>query len=467
METGRGFAPCGRVLHRSGPLPEIFRDGDLQVWKSVPYETAMISTGLANTASVLSLTAVLGAYGFVSHRERNYLNVLTPSLLINIPAFYLFPLVYNNLFGMEASTYSYIYVYTTLAVESIVFAYVYTRGRTRPIRLPSAYGYNHFGSMAFASLGLACLLFLPVLIEFREFIFDPRRIYEETRTGFGASYYTSSACAYLAVIIILFSRQSTFRKAIVIVVAAIVLSLHGSKGQVLGIVLLPLLFQAYVRHRKVNLARALLICMGFIVLLVGMFAATVSLGGPLEALEWVSEYSDYMRNAMMVIDSNMPVQYGRLTWESNVISLVPRAVMPDKPKNFGAFYLDEEFFPGSLEEDKGVPAFGIGVQYADFGFLAIVYLGLFAAFSGWLTRVWVRRLRHTRHPADFLMLAFLCGISVFQIGTGWLLPETLVLAMILRFASCMGSGQTYREQVRYRPVLSAPGPLLSTGLEGI
>ena len=425
----------------------------------------MISTGLANTTLALSLTVTLGAYVFISQRERSYLNILTPSLLVNIPAFYLFPFAYNNFFGAETSAYSYIYVYATLAVESVVFAYAYTRPRTRPIRLPSAYGYNHFGSLAYASLGLACLLFAPLLIEFKEYIFDPRRIYEETRTGFGSSYYTSSAFAYLAVILILFSRQSSFRKAMVIGVSGIVLSLHGSKGQLLGIVLLPLLFQAYVRHKKVKLVHALLICLGLGALLVGMFAATVSLGGPLEALEWVSEYSDYMRNAMMVIDSNMPLQYGRLTWESNVVSLVPRAVMPDKPKNFGAFYLDEEFFPGSLEEDKGVPAFGIGVQYADFGFLAIVYLGLFAALKGWLTRVWVLRLEHTRHPADFLMLAFLAGISVFQIGTGWLLPETLLIAMFLRFASSLGTGRTYREHIRYKPVLSAQGQLPSTGLE--
>jgi hypothetical protein len=427
----------------------------------------MISIGLANTTLLLSLAIALGAYVFVSHREGSYVNILTPSLLINIPAYYLFPIAYNSFFGMEASTYSHIYVYTTLAVENVIFAYAYTRPRTPPIRLPFAYGYNYFESLAFACLGLAGLLFLPLLIEFKEYIFDPRRIYEETRTGFGSSYYTSSACAYLAVIIILFSKQSNFRKAIVIVASGIVLSLHGSKGQVLGIVLLPLLFLTYVRHWKVKLVHALLICMGLGALLVGMFVATVSLGGPLEALEWVSGYSDYMRNAELVIDSNMPLQGGRLTWESNVVSLVPRAIMPDKPKNFGAFYLDEEFFPGSLEEDKGVPAFGIGVQYADFGFLAIVYLGLFAALRGWLARVWVRRLAHTRHPADFLILAFLADISIIPIGTGWLLPETLLIAMFLRFASSLGTGRTYREHIRYKPVLSVQRHLPSAGLEGI
>src|ERR1700739_1177519 len=139
----------------------------------------MISTGLANTTLLLSLAVAVAAYVFISHREGSYLNILTPSLLVNVPAYYLFPIAYNSFFGMEATPYSHIYVYTTLAVENVIFAYAYTRPRTRPIRLPAAYGYNHFESLAFASLGLACLLFLPVLFEFKDYIFDPRRIYEE------------------------------------------------------------------------------------------------------------------------------------------------------------------------------------------------------------------------------------------------------------------------------------------------
>ena len=75
------------------------------------------------------------------------------------------------------------------------------------------------------------------------------------------------------------------------------------------------------------------------------------------------------------------------------------------------FYLENQFYPESLDEDAGSPAFGVGVQYADFGVLAIGYLALMAAFRGWLAHIFVKRLRLTRHPADFIVLAFLADIS--------------------------------------------------------
>ncbi len=99
---------------------------------------------------------------------------------------------------------------------------------------------------------------------------------------------------------------------------------------------------------KLRLLPSLLAGIGLGFLLVLLFAATMALGeGPVEALEAVSQYSDYTRNAMLVIDSHFPLQYGRLTVESQTFSRIPRFLMPSKPKNFGAFYLVDQFFPTS------------------------------------------------------------------------------------------------------------------------
>ena len=422
----------------------------------------MISLGMAGAVQLASLAIAIGAYIFVSRREGSYVNIMTPALAINVPAFYLLPWVYNQLFGIEASTFAYVYVYLTLAVENVVFAFLFTRRRSRPIRLPFAYGYGNFGLLSILFISLAALLFVPILLEFREYIFDPRRIYEETRTGFGTGYYLSSAAAFLATILVLFSNQSRVKKILVVSASAFVLFLHGSKGQVLNLLLLVVLFQIYANHRKLKLLPALMAGLGIALVLIGLFAATMVLGGPMEAVETVSQYSDYIRNAMLVIDSHLPLEYGRLTWESNVIGLVPRAIMPDKPKDYGAFYLDAEFFPGSMDRDQGVPAFGIGVQYADFGWLAIVYLAVFAALKGWLARIFVDRLAQTRHPADFVMVAFLADIALFPIGVGWPFPETLLVALGLRFLSSVGANKVYRERILPRPpVLPHPG------LEGV
>jgi hypothetical protein len=418
----------------------------------------MISLGMAGAVQLASLAIAIGAYIFVSRREGSYVNIMTPALAVNVPAFYLLPLVYNQLFGTEGSTFAYVYVYATLAVENVVFAFLYTRRRVRPIRLPLGYGYENLGFLSVLFISLAVLLFIPILLEFREYIFDPRRIYEETRTGFGGGYYLSSTAAFLAAILALFSNQSRLKKILLLSASAFILFLHGSKGQVFNLLLLVILFEIYVKHRKLKLLPALMAGLGIAVVLVGLFAATMVLGGPMEAVETVSQYSDYTRNAMLVIDSNMPLEYGRLTWESNVMALVPRAIMPNKPKDYGAFYLDAEFFPGSMDRDQGVPAFGIGVQYADFGWMAIVYLALFAALRGWLARVFVDRLGQTRHPADFIMIAFLADIALFPIGIGWPFPETLLVAMGLRFLSSIGANKVYRERVVARPrVLPHPG----------
>jgi hypothetical protein len=403
-----------------------------------------------------SLLATLWAYVVLSRREGTYVNILLPSLLIGVPAYYLFPLIYTRLFGAECTRYACLYIYVTLAVETIVFVYVYIRTRDRVVRLPGVSSYANFGLVSLLCISAGVFLYLPVILQFREFIFDPRQIYVQTRTGFGALAFVSSTLAYIAVILILFTKRSRIIKISTIFLAAGLLWLHGSKGQVLSLVLILLLYYVYVLRRKVAFARAMIVyaCTGIVVLL--LFAATMSLGeNAADALEAISQYSDYTRNAMLVIDSHYPLQYGRLTIESNTFAVVPRQLMPGKPKNFGSLALAEEFYPQWFDADTGSPAFGVGVQYADFGRLAIVYLALAAALKGWLARVFVNRLKLTKHPADFFMVVFLAEVSVFPVGAGWLLPEALLVAVFLRLASSLGAGKVYRER-QQAPALVQP-----------
>src|SRR5258708_26127477 len=310
----------------------------------------MISSWLADTVLIASLMVSSGAYLFVSRREGSYLNILTPSFLTIIPAYYVLPLFFGHVFGNEASSYSYIYVFTTVAVENVAFAYAYTRPAKTLFRLPLGYSYGNFALLSVASLAFAVLLYVPVLIQFPEYLLDPRQIYTHTRTGFGINFYTSSTLSYLAVILIQFSDRSRLVKGVVILGAGIILMLHGSKGQVLSLVLLLALFEVYARNRKVTFWPSLLAGAGLAIFAFLLMAATMALGsGSAEVLESVSSYSDYTRNAMLVIDSHFPIQYGRLTLESQIIGRIPRALMPNKPKNYGGLYLDDQFFPESLD----------------------------------------------------------------------------------------------------------------------
>jgi O-antigen polymerase len=423
----------------------------------------MISLETADAVLFVSLAVSLFAYFLVARREGSFLNILTPDYLIFIPALYFLPALYNHFYGAEASPYAFTYVYATVAVQNLVFALVYVRRSTKTLALPVSFSYRNFTPLAFLFLALSFLVYLPILLEFPEYLLDPRQIYIHTRSGYGGSFFLSTALAYLSIIFILFSRQSWRVKGLVIAGATAVLSLHGSKGAILAVLLFCGLYEVYVRHRRVRFLPALLIALATGIVVIGLFVATMGLtGSALEALETITQYSDYSRNGMLVIDGHFPLQYGRLTLESNVLAVIPRALMPNKPKNFGPLLLAEEFFPQQFDEDTGAPAFVVGVEYADFGVFAIVYLALFAAFRGWLARIFVNRLRQTKHPGDFVIMTFLAGVPLFSVGAGWLLPETVIAALFVRYLSSLGNGPTYRELRKPQdpPVvhrLAAPG----------
>jgi hypothetical protein len=372
--------------------------------------------------------------------------------IIHIPAYYFLPLFFNHVFGVGATSFAYIYVYATLAVENVAFAYAYTRKTRNMIRLPFRYGYHGFAGLSFIFLALSILMYAPILLQFPEYLLDPRQIYMHTRTGFGVNFYLSSTLAYLAVILVLFSQRSLRVKGFVFVGAGVILSLHGAKGQVLSLILLLALYQVYVRQKKVKLLLSLIAAAGLGVLIFLLFAASQALGdSPAEMLESISQYSDYTRNAMLVIDSHFPLQYGRLTLEAQIIGRIPRVLWPGKPKNFGGLYLDDQFFPEAIDEDIGAPDFGMGIQYADFGIFAIVYLAAMAMLRGWLAQVFVRRLGLFNHPADLFILGILADLSLFPVGgVGWFLPEALIVAFALRFASHLGADTVYRERVRIK-----------------
>ena len=369
-------------------------------------------------------------------------------------------MVFVQVFGAGATPYAFIYVYASIALENLCFAVAYKRLGKKLFRLPFHYGYKNFDRFASASLVIAALMYAPILFEFPQYILNPRQIYEHTRTGFGLNFFVSSTFAYLAVILILFSERSKWIKGFVFLAAAVILLLHGSKGQVLTLLVVLLLYEVYVRGRKFKFMGSMLAisALGFAVLL--MFFATMTLGEDAgEVLESISQYSDYTRNAMLVIDSNYPIQYGRLTLEDTILGRIPRAVMPDKPKNFGAFQLADHFYPEAMDRDQGAPDFGMGVQYADFGVFAIGYLAIFAIIRGWLARACAARLRRLHHPADFVLFAFVANVSIFPVGgVGWLLPEAIAVAVFLRFASGIGAEKVFREKIVYEPRVAVAAP---------
>lgn len=389
-----------------------------------------------------SLLAALASYALVAYRDRSLVNVLTPRFLILVPIQFvleLFSLLQNN---PEYSIFAYAYVYATYAVQHLIFAVAYCCSRPSRMAFVRFIPKRHYSVLALVLIFLAVALYAPIVWEFRDMLWSPRMIYLQTRRGYGPLFFGSDLALNLSFLLLLLWRDRPRGLATVGFIACVLLAfLHGSKGQVLVPASEWLLFYVYGKGNRVGALGFFGLAGASAAALTLLFALTMNAaaiygirvwGSAEEFAQALADYSDYNRNAMLVIDHKMDAAYGRLTYENQIYSRIPRFAFPNKPRFYGSFSLDDEFYPVWSASDSGTPDFSIGLQYADFGSFGIVYLALWAAATGWLQRVFVDRFRGSRSPGDFVMLLFFAGVPMIDLGaSAYLLPEHLIIAFAL------------------------------------
>jgi hypothetical protein len=379
-----------------------------------------------------SFACVVTTYVYVSVREQSYLNVLTPTFAILVPANYLLELYHLWLFGPSGSQFAYALMYACYTATFVAFALGYLKTRVPALRLPFTAGEATGNGLApYLVLAAAVALYSPVLIEFRGFLTHPRDVYEQTRTGYGTYYFLSTTLCYLALVLLLFKcRPGRFELALFTLMCLVFLWLHGSKGQMLLAVFILAMYWVYVRAKRMSLVRFALFggalgCVG-----VGLFLVTnPSLLVDREDLQGIADYSDYTRNGLLLIDSDVGPLYGRLSIEQQIYSRVPRPLFPDKPNDYGVLYLAEHFYPDSFQRGAGSPAFGFGIELADFGVLALPILLLESFLGGMLLNMFMKSLRRHQSPGDFMLVLFATGMPVIPLPGAFLLPEMLILAI--------------------------------------
>lgn len=393
---------------------------------------------------IISLLIITAAYLYVSKREGSYVNVLTPSFATMVPAEYLLQIYHILAFGDTSSTYAYMLSYGSYAAYTTAFALAYTLIGMPAMRLPFD-GFAARGSRlpAYLLLAGAVCLYLPVLIKFRSDITDPRQIYMETRTGYGVYFFLSLTLAYLAFILLLFARRVGKAEISFFLLLCVGFTwLQGSKGHMLGFVFILALHLVYVQGRRIRLFKFLLFTASMAVLGLVLFIVTTPaliLEGGLQGL---SGYSDYTRNGMLVIDSGIGPYYGQLTLENQVYPRIPRVLDPEKPEAFGDLYLAEHFYPDRFAMHAGAPAFANGTWYADFGVMALPLLLAAGFLSGMMLKLFMRSLLKYRSPGDFIMVLFACGVPLITLGSTFLLPESLILAVLANGFFCMRVSRT-------------------------
>lgn len=391
-------------------------------------------------ALLVSLFVVLAAYLLLSWREGNFVNVLFPFVVFQVPAYYIAELVFLLLSVPRGSLFAYSVVFAMYALGAVatVIGYMVAPNRWVPllVELPKI----RIPGFQWLLLGLAYLVYLPILVEFSHLIFTPREIYSATRSGYGIPFFLSTFMAYVALIIHLFnSSRRGLLSWLFFICVTLLIYLHGSKGQLLGIGLILLYFFVFVRDVRVRLGA--LIGLGGVggAMMVLLFYLTLPASQKADLIVGISNYSDYTRHAAQVVDDHdLEPQLGRLSFESSFYSMIPRALFPDKPKDFGSFWLARRYYPEWFQAESGAPAFGVGLEYADFNVFALPWYALTNFLLGAFLKIVVSRMRLARDGGTFILLLGLMGVPLMPTGAATPFLFFFVLAHIVGIF-CLGT----------------------------
>ena len=119
---------------------------------------------------------------------------------------------------------------------------------------------------------------------------------------------------------------------------------------------------------------------------------------------------------MLVIDSGIGPFFGKLTAEMQFFPRIPRALFPDKPDDWGMFYLVKFFFPAAFEKNSGFPDFGYGVLFADFGVATPIIVSVTGFLEGMLLKSLAGSVHRRGSVGEFVVFLYLAGVSVVPVG---------------------------------------------------
>ncbi len=364
------------------------------------------------------LVIVVLTYALFSLRVGNFINVLTPFLLFEIPAHYVLELVDIAVFGRSGSDYAYFYCYATYTLGILATALGYLGMTARPVSVVLTAPTLRVPALPVLLLLVGAGLYAPVLLAYPHLLASPREIYSLTRSGFGIFFFLSSFAVYIGYILFLFSgKHGRVAHLSYFLAACLILYMHGSKGQVLQLFLISLFYFTFVQRKRFGIGKVMLIGPTAALGILGLFYLITPADSAVELISNVAAYSDYTRNSMLVIDDpHLVLQHGQLTAGEMIYSLVPRAVFPDKPTDFGSLWLAEQYFPKRFAANTGAPAFGIGVPYADFGDFAIVYWTLASLLAGATMRLLTSKLRIAPDAGTFALLLVFLNVQLIPAG---------------------------------------------------
>lgn len=388
----------------------------------------------------LSLVVLLLAYVKVSLRDESWINGFSFVMGPWIVAVYVLEAVRIASSGSAGYTpFALIFVYTMIPLYYWSMAFGYTAVRVRPLQLFGPGGTVNARAVAYALQALAWLTLLPVLVAMTPYLSSPRAVYVHVHfTNLGLFFLISSLLARLGLIAFLVVPRRSFLETFAYVSLALVnVVMHGSQGQIVSALSILLLMRVYVRHKPIGFGSLVLLVLAGLVLLMGFM--TYLANPEFLSQQWVPDagtirqgfvslgaYSDYVSDTARLIDLQPPPRLGVVTFESNFLTLIPRALWATKPVVFGLMSVSAQVRP--LEFLKGYfPAFVFGEEVSDFGVFALAVVMVEGFFAGLMMNACRRSLNGT--PSIFSATTYLYFASIPLLTTG--MGSTLIAQMIV------------------------------------
>lgn len=381
------------------------------------------------------LSAAIFFYIISCFLNKSFIHILTPFFLINIASSLFFDYVYFKIFTSDISIKTLVQIYNIIILNWLGFFLGFCCKRKKKTQLSKNLNQIKYPKvLSWLLLVLAVILYMFVLVPNYDLANNPRDIYSLTRTGNGLYYYSSMTLMYLSVIFYLFSYNTKKKETFVFIsILVCLLSIYGSKSPLISILFIVLIYYIYVKKQKYGLMKGIPVLLSIITVVIFAFKITKPDSNFTDSLKSISVYTDYNRNAALVIEDPFPSSNGMLFLEDIIYSIIPRQVMPSKPKNFGSFKLSEFYYPDWFNKDCGSPAFGVGLYLSEFKNYAGTIMFVASFFNGFILNRITTNQNNKNKVSNFILVLFFSGVSIVQLGVGFQVLPIIILVLIIAF----------------------------------
>ena len=311
-------------------------------------------------------------------------------LFLTLPCALAYYLIFSGDFGIDYGYYVlhssvYIWIFFFQAFVFLVGYAGYRSGFRYGVRRPhpniiyvdsEALSYKTI-TLLMVLMAIGILVYVHAAFGFA-YIFEPRRLYEVSREGFGTHYFVLGFSLRLAALLLL---MSNFRgKGLFFTVLLAFSIFTGAKVNTYVIIMFAAMyFIVFSRAGRLNLKlliKLFIIAFPLVYLLIWLTFQD----SEINIFELLVAYVNEPWNNFTLLVQSFDLHFrdfffGALTWENNVVSRIPRLLFPEKPYLFGGFRLADEYFPETVALGIGAPSFGSeGIVYADWGVLGLLML---------------------------------------------------------------------------------------------